>query len=74
MPNSCPFCGWYLRTLSKDCGIFECSNPICQTTIKHTDKPRSIVESKKTGQISDFVTYDQSKITESVKDDEELYD
>jgi hypothetical protein len=70
----CPYCAWWLRRVCRQDDLFECSNPKCQTTIQHSDKPRSIVESKKTGQISDFVTYDQSKITEKVEDDEELYD
>jgi hypothetical protein len=30
----CPFCNWYLRKINRDVGLYECSNPECNSIIQ----------------------------------------
>jgi hypothetical protein len=38
MPLNCPRCNWYIRSINKECWLYECSNPLCNAVLQLPEK------------------------------------
>ena len=33
--TKCPICGWYYRSINRELGLYECSNPKCNSILQY---------------------------------------
>jgi hypothetical protein len=41
MTYKCPRCSWYLRSIAKDCWLYECSNKSCNAVVQLPEKEQN---------------------------------